>query len=317
MKINSRTVHFFDLQLSTNSMDKSITVAPQLTLNQLIPHIILKMQGMVVKCGKTPIDATQVKWDAATEELVLLLNKPDPERSDVAYRHRTSKSRRLGNKALDEDIEVSSHVLIKIPTNSTKARMLLTIGAGIAPAKIVSLFNSAYTNAVETPAIKRLRDIPLPTSVLSANGKQKTYKVNHRFSFTAMPNGTLSEIIRTGKVVGLDLISTGVEAFDSTTKVPMDRMQMHVNLKSESVNIPFIKNLLNLAKINRKFEADQVRIEYREQGQDDAVMKEKKFDTAHLEEAFTRSELISLDAPHYDHQTIISEEIVQKMLALT
>lgn len=317
MKIHSRTVHFFDLQLSTNSMDKSISVSPQLPLNQLIPHIVLKMQGMVVECGKTPIDATQVKWDAFTNELVLLLNKPDPERSDVAYRNRNSKSRRLGNKAFDEDIEVSAHVLIKIPNNSTKARMLLTIGAGIAPAKIVSLFNAAYKNAVETAVIKRLRDIPLPTSVLSANGKQKTYKVNHRFSFTAMPNGTLSEIIRTGTVVGLDLISTGVEVFDSTTRVPVDRMQMHVNLKSESVNIPYIKKILNLAKIGRNFDADQVRIEYREQGDDNAELKQKKFATANLEEAFTRSEVIALDTQQYDHQTTISQEIVEKMRALT
>lgn len=166
MKINRRTVHFFDLELITSPKDVTITTVPQLSLNQLIPHITPKMESIVIKCGNTPIDVTQVKTYPSTDELVLLLNKPDPERSDVAYRKRNSKSRRLGNKTIEEDIEVSAHVLIKIQNNSTKARMLLTTGAGISPAKIVSLFNSAYEEVKQTLAIKRLRHIPLPTNVL-------------------------------------------------------------------------------------------------------------------------------------------------------
>lgn len=131
-----------------------------------------------------------------------------------------------------------------------------------------------------------------------------------------MPNGTLSEIIRTGKVTGLDLISTGVEAFDSSTRVPIDRMEMHINLKSESVDIPLIKKIVGLAWSGRNFDADQVRIEYQDLDANDTQVKQKKFDTALLEEAFTRSESIALETQHYDHQTIISEEIVEKLRTL-
>ncbi len=260
---------------------------------------------MEIKCGKTPIEVTRVNWDALTDELVLLLNRPDPDRSDVAYRKRNSRSRRLGNKALDEDIEVASHVLIRIPSNSTRASMLLTTGASIAPAKIVSLFNSVYASAKNTPAVKRLRQIPLPTGILATNGKPKTYEVNHRFMFKAMPNGLLADIIRTGKVVGLNLIDTGSQAFDSSTRLNVDKMAMHIDLRSANVSIPFIKKLVNIAKSSRQFDADQVRIEYTDQGDDDNHVKQKTFEAAHLEEAFTRSEAISLDFPHFDHQTDI------------
>ena len=159
MKINSRTVHFFDLELSTISLDTAtIPLPPQLSLNKLFPHLISHIsEGFEIKCGNTPIEVTQKKWNLSSEELVILLNKPDPERSDVAYRKRKSKSRRLGNKELDEDIEVSSHILIKIPQNSTKATMLLTIGAGISPSKITSLLNSAYALAKKSQKINKLR----------------------------------------------------------------------------------------------------------------------------------------------------------------
>lgn len=318
MKINSRTIHFFELGVDTLSLDADIPSAPQLNLNQLFPALIPHLrEGMEIKCGKTPIEVTKFEWDASTEELVLLLNKPDPDRSDVAYRKRDTKSRRLGNKALDEDIEVSSHVLINIPSNSLQASMLLTTGASIAPAKIVALFNALYQSAKNTSAVKRLRHIPLPTNVLATNGKPRTYEVNHRFTFNAMPNGKLSDIIRTGKVVGINLVDTGSQAFDSSTRVNVDKMAMHIDLHSESVSIIFLKRLVTIAKIRRQFNADQVRIEYTDHGDVDGPVKQKTFDAARLEEAFTRSESISLDFHHYDQQTDISREIVEKMRALT
>lgn len=318
MKINSRTIHFFDLEVSTISLDKSIPSPPQIGLNQLIPHLVPHIQaGTEIKCGKTPIEVTQIKWDATSQELVLLLNKPDPERSDVAYRKRHSNSRRLGDKATDEDIEISSHILIKIPRNSTRAMMLITIGASIAPAKVVAFLNSTYKSAIETPQINKLRNIPLPTNVLDSNGKAKTYKVNHRFSFSALPNGMLADIIKTGKIVGLNLIDTGTTAFDSSNRVKVDRMVMHINLESENVDIPYIKRILSTAKKSRQFDTDQVRIEYKDQDNVDNPLKHKTFDAARLEEAFTRAESIALDAHHYDHQTIISMGIVDKMRALT
>lgn len=318
MKINSRTIHFFDLEVSTLSLDKSIPTPPQIYLNKLLPHLVPHIRdGMEIKCGKTPIEVTQIKWDASAEELVLLLNKPDPERSDVAYRKRNSKSRRLGDKATDEDIEVSSHILIKVLHNSTRAKMLLTIGASISPAKIIQLLNAAYKSAIETPSIQKLRNIPLPTNVLGGNGKAKTYEVNHRFTFSAMPNGMLSDIIQTGRIVGLNLIDTGTQAFDSSTNLQVDKMVMHINLQSESVDIPFIKKILGVARGKRKFDTSQVRIEYIDQGDDDNVVKKKTFDVARLEDAFTRAESIALDVNHFDHQTIISVEIIEKMLALT
>lgn len=317
MKINSRTVHFFDLEVMTLSLDKDIPLPPQINLNQLLPALVPCLRpGMEIQCGNTPIELTKFEWNATTEELVLLLNKPDPDRSDVAYRKRNSKTRRLGNKTPDEDIEVSSHVLIKIQGTSNRASMLLTIGAGIAPAKIVDLLNSTYTKAKNTASVKRIRNIPLPTSVLGINGQVKTYEVNHRFKFNAMPNGMLSDIIRTGKIVGLNLISNGSEAFDSTTRVKVDRIAMHIDLQSESVGIPFIRKILDIAKTRRQFNTDQVRIEYTDQSDGNSEVKQKTFNASRLEEAFTRSEAITLENPHFDHQTDISVEIVEKIRAL-
>jgi hypothetical protein len=317
MKINKRTVHFFELGISTVSLDSNIPSPPQINLDQLIPALMPHVKnGMEIKDGKLPIEVTQYNWDSKTGVLALLLNKPDPERSDVAYRKRNSKSRRLGNKAPDEDIEVSSHILIKIPENSTNAPMLVTMGAGISPAKIVAFFNAIYSSIKNNSAIKQLRNIPLPTGTLSATGKQQTYEVNHRFSFNALPNGLLSDIIRNGKVIGLNLIDNGIQAFDSSTNIKVNQIAMHIDLQSQSVTVPLIKRILNLAKDEHELNIDRLRIEYIDQGDDTNQIKNKTFDPARIEEAFTRSETISLEFIHPDHQTVISKEIIGKMQSL-
>jgi hypothetical protein len=317
MKINSRTVSFFELQLQTLPAGKDIPKPPQLPIGNLIPILAtLIPAGFEIKCGSTPIEVTCSRWDPATGELHLLLNKPDPERSDVAYRRRGAKVRRLGNKAPDEDIEVSSHVVISPGGSPTIARMMMTIGANIGPQKIVSLLHDIYRTAKDTARLKKLREPVLPINTLDAKGKPKTYKVNHKFTYSGMPNGQLREILQTGKVVGLHLISNGEEAFDSSTRIKMDKMTLHVNLERESVrDVSFIRGLVRLASTSRKFDADQVRIEYKDSEADTAI-KARLFNTSRLEEAFTRTESIELDIPHMEHQTHFSEEIIAKMRAL-
>ncbi|PIT83105.1 hypothetical protein B9Z40_05390 [Limnohabitans sp. 15K] len=314
VKINNRTVNFFELQVSTNSLDERIPIPPQVSLWKIVEKIIPYIKsGIEIQCGKTPIEVTQVTSDKTARELVLLLNKPDPDRSDVAYRRRGSKTRRLGNKAVDEDIEVSAHVLIKFNESSISGKMLMTTGAGIYPQKIVSLLNNVYKQVKKSGGLVGFDEIPLPTNILDDDGKKKKYKVKHAFSFSALPNGALTEIINKGRIVGVDLIDKGHQSFDSTVPVEIDRMEMHVNLKSVKPDIPYLKKLLKTAFDNRKFDADTIRIEYKERDVDDVQIKKKLFNAHRLEDAFTRSEIIELDNPHFDHQTKISEEIILKM----
>ena len=245
-----------------------------------------------------------------------ILNKPDPDRSDVAYRKRGSKARRLGNKAVDEDIEISAHVLIKCTELSISGKMLITAGAGIYPQKIVSLLNTVYKQVKNSGRLAGSDEVPLPTNILDSNGKRKTYKVKHIFSFSALPNGMLAEIINKGRIVGVDLIDKGHQPLDSTVSVEIDRMEMHIDLKSVKADIPYLKGLMKTAFDKRKFDADSIRVEYKERDVDDAQVKNKLFDAHRLEDAFTRSEIIELDNPHYDHQTKISDEIILKMKEL-
>ena len=156
----------------------------------------------------------------------------------------------------------------------------------------------------------------MPTNILDSDGKKKTYKVRHVFSFTALPNGVLAEIINKGKIVGVDLIDKGHQSFDSTVPVEIDRMEMHIDLKSVKADIPYLKKLMKTAFDKRKFDSDSIRVEYKERDVDDAQVKKKLFDAHRLEDAFTRSEIVELDSPHFDHQTKISEEIILKMKEL-
>ena len=74
MKINSRTVNFFELQANTSSLDSRIPIPPQISLWKLIEIIAPFLKaGDEIKYGKTPIEVTQVKLDKAQKELVILL----------------------------------------------------------------------------------------------------------------------------------------------------------------------------------------------------------------------------------------------------
>lgn len=316
MNINSRNVHFFEIDLETISRDERVPSPPKLPIVKVLSVIApLINNGYELSYSATPIEVTQARWIPSLGELHLLLNKPDPERSDVAYKKRRHKARRMGDKQKDEDIEVSSHIVIKADDSSSRAKMLITIGAKIPPAKIVALLTKVYRDNSNVPALVALRSPVLPTSVLDGSGKAQRYKVSHRFSLRAMPNQTLREIVANGKIVGLNLISTGSERLDSTYRVNVDRLEMHVELRAQKqVDVPFVKGVINSAFKSRKFEADKIEIEYTDvELTNDSSLKKKRLEVSKLEEAFTRSEKIVLDNPHFDHQVSISDEIIDKM----
>lgn len=318
MKINSRTVNFYEIHLQTHSLTESIKKAAQTPMSSLLPFLAQHIPAnFEIKYADTPIEVTVPRWDAAANELHLLLNIVDPEKSDVAYRRRTTRSRRLGNKTVDEDIEVSSHVVIRAIDGSPVAQMAMTTGASIPPGKIVALLKDIYKLHAKSPTIKRLINPPLPSNSTDTHGKPKTYKVKHQFHLNGMPNSTLKGIIKTGKIVGVELIDTGVHAFDSSNRISVDRMQMHVEVRSASVDIPFLRGLISTASKKRNLDADKIRIEYIDiNNAPDEKPKTHTFDSARLEEAFTRSEKIELEISHHDHQTEISEEIIQKISQL-
>jgi hypothetical protein len=238
MKINSRTVNFYEIQLTTTSRDKAIQSPAQTPIAVLMPflatHIPTKHE---IPYARTPIEVTASHWNASESELYLLLNIVDPEKSDVAYRKRSTRSRRLGNKEVDEDIEVSSHVVIRATDGCDTAKMGMTIGAGIPPGKIVALLRDIYSNQSSSTFIKKLTNPSLPTAAVDRKGKPVTYKVKHSMELNGMPNGTLLDIIRTGQVTGVDLIDTGIYAFDSSSTLSVDKMQMHVQLKASAVDV--------------------------------------------------------------------------------
>ena len=317
MKINSRTVNFYEVHLHTNSKSKDVEIATQTPMSQMLPLLAAKIPAQYeIKYGNTPIEVTQARWDKVKGELHLLLNIADPDRSDVTYRKRRIKVRRPGNKGADEDIELSAHVVLRADPGSAIAKVAMTVGAGIPPGKVVALLREIYKKEKNSDPLVKILSQPLPVATLSADGKKKTFEVAHSFQLNGMPNGTLMDIINGGKVVGVDLIDSGSYAFDSTSKLAVDRMQIHLNLENAAVDLNLIQRVIKSAKKNRKFEADKIRIDYTDKPGPGERVKHRLLPTSQLQAAFTRSETIELQNRHNDHQSIISDEIIQLMSEL-
>lgn len=318
MKIKSRTVSFYEINLLTSSISDEIEKAHQTAMDDLLPFLQKHIpKGHEIPYANTPIEVIESRWCTVNNELQLLLNITDPDRSDVAYRKRTTRARRTGDKAKDEDIELSAHVVIRPMPGSATAKMAMTTGAGVPASKVVSLLTAVYKLQAKSPTITKLTNPPLPTKTLDAKGKPKTYKVRHRFELNGMPNGTLKDIIKTGKIVGVELIDTGTKPLDASSPFSVNRMQMHIEVGAHNVDVSVLHRIMRAALKNKNIEADKIRIDYKEtQSSQDTEVKHKTFDAMRLNEAFTRTESITLETAHADQQLAISEEIISKVSAL-
>jgi hypothetical protein len=316
MKTKERLVHFYDLHLRTLPVSKGATAswnpfAENMAnmLSILTKHLT---KGVEVGANKD-IELSDFQYDPAKSKLTLLLNRPDPELSDVTYKDKSTKSRRNGNKTVTEAIEISSHVIITPYPNSETAEVRMTMRVGIYVERIAKLLNEIYDANVKTSQkIIALRLRPYPTQPLDKDNKPLTYEVNHRFECSAHPNAMLKDILINGEVKGLELIESGHHQFDTTERHTITRKTLKMELTSAKTSISNIRSLFPIAKSKHQINVDKVRIEYKI-GND---VNQKEFGINELDLAFTKNEKIILDVDHNQHQPKISPEIIAKMEAI-
>lgn len=312
MKTKERIVHFYDLQLHTLSLDEHVE-NPSPTEMAPMLDILVKFlkKGMEIGANKN-IELVDFQYSHRKAELVMLLNKPDAELSDVTYKDRTTKARRSGNKAPSEAIEMSSHVILTARQGQAFAEVRMTMGAGVYMDRISRLLNDVYDKNSEAKALSSMRNRPHPTNAIGRDNKPMTYSVRHRFEHRAHPNVWLKDILQNGKVQGIELIENGHEIFDVSQ--PHDMVRKTLQLKpSGRLAISSIRKMVGIASSKHNLEADQLRIDYTS-GKGESG--KKTFPLNHLDAAFTKSARIELDTEHNQQQSAISNEIVQKMLEL-
>jgi hypothetical protein len=314
MKTKERLVHFYDLRLETISLDQGISIPFSEDMGTMLTELSQYLKkGYEIGKNKN-IEVSDFSYDPAENKLILLLNRPDADLSDVTYKDKKTKSRRNGNKTPTEAIEISSHVIITARLNSEYAEVKMTMGAGVYIERVVKLLNDLYDeNKKTSKKILALKKRTHPTNAIGADNKPLTYQVNHRFEHRAHPNAWLKDILNSGEVSGLELIETGHHQFDTTQAHDIVRKTLKIIPMSSKWSIQSIRDLLPLAKKNHQLSADKIRIDYKV-GSDKS---DRTFALNELDSAFTKSERIELNVDHNQQQIVISSEIIAKMEAIS
>lgn len=314
MKTKERIVHFYELYLHTLSLDKEIQnpfATDMLTMLAALNKHIKK--GQEIGANKN-IEIIDFDFDEKKSTLIFLLNRPDPDLSDVTYKDKKTKTRRNGNKTATEAIEISSHVIITAIHGEAIAEVRMTMGAGIYADRIVVLLNDIYdTNKKTSKALKNLGTRAHPTNAIDDKNQPITYQVRHRFEQKSLPNVWLKDILNNGKVQGIELIENGHKEFDTTQPHDIIKRTLEIKPNTGLFSLDSIKKLFGIALKNHNLNADHVRIKYKSENGEDSS---KLFAQNQLDSAFTRSEKIELDTDHNQQQPAISKEIIAKMQAI-
>jgi hypothetical protein len=258
-----------------------------------------------IRPGTRQVQIALTDWvvDAKRREHYLLFNRADASLPDIPLRHfRTGESRWAG-KELEEGIDLSSHVLIRLPRDQTKpALTMLTGGSSLRTEDIPRMLNRLLKEAERLDSYSGLflRDHP--------NGSSERVRLHSKFEVDAHPSADLSLLLRGGALTGIDLISDGDEELDEEHRLMITETEFKVvpTQPGASLTLTVLKNAIGKAPAK----IDRVRVHYK-QGED--ATKAKLLLMQNLEAAFARKVTMRTAfaiTPRYER---VSMEMVDSM----
>lgn len=318
MKTTERTVHFYDLELQSRTRAKDIESPSSAKLGQLleIAHRCVKLPLQTHTTGLSVNILNDWKFDENTDTHTLLFNRADAAVSDVSFRNIKSRALRKGNKAPEEGIEISTHVLVRPNTDGRTALALMTMGSGIPIRHIANALNKQWNDQANESANKALFNFSHPSNAVDANGKPQTYKVRYSLNCAGHAGVVLTEALKNGKFMELELIRRENTEFDQGGNLRIKSESLRVGVGSDvSVSAAMLKRAIRLfVKDKPKNERyKEARIRYRRPSGGEQTVS---LALDNLDEAFTRKEKIKFDTDVDAQQTKLSPTIVAELKKL-
>lgn len=317
MKLNERTVHHYDLVMSSSTRSKGIVNPSKCTLEALITGFTkLGANGTEIsKTAGASVEISDWNFNAATKILTVLLNRADREVSDVAFKDLTSKVRRRAGKTKQEGIETSCHLLVKPNTDGHSALVLMTMGSGITFQTVERVLTTLAKLAKAVKANHDLFNFALPSGEADAAGKPVTYAVRYSFHLLAHKGSILDDALKGGSFVSMELIAHKHSPFDAGGNLQFQKQSFFVvAANAKSVSGALVKSALKkYLNADPEYQFDSARIAYTDT---DGRTKATTLETNNLDAAFTKRDVISLASPVESQQDQISATIRDEMLKL-
>lgn len=314
MKTKERTVHFYDLILSSYSGAEGIArpacadldaILSRLSKANPIGHMIVNNRSIIMCVADWKFDKTLMCHK-------ILINRADSNVSDVTFRDFKSNLIRKAGKTKVEGVECSAHIIVKPKPDKRSALLMMTGGAGVTSQRLDSLFTQLTTALKDDPASIDLFAFGHPSNERDAKGNLVTYKVNYKYECVGHKSAVLDDALRNGAFLSMDLIAHEHRAFDTGGNLQIE--EQSISIKAVNPSLMTAAKLINSVKAYLKNappqQYDNARIRYKGNNGDPQVTT---LSTNDLDAAFTRRQKIELANDVEAQQTKLNPDIISAM----
>ena len=321
MKVKSRSVHFYDLVLSSRTRVPSIANPSCCSLEELLQRLgtVSPSGTEVIKRATYTIEVADWANDSASCGYAMLLNCADRDVSDIALKDFSTRVRRKAGKTIQEGIEESCHVLIKPGADGRRALLLMTMGSGVT----FSAVEKALRELIKAVKAKSSNDdlfrFPEPTGAMLDAKTPVTYAVDYSVQLVAHKGTALDDALTHGSFVSMELISHAFKNFDAGGNLQEERQSVFVTAaksKVGSLTASLVKKAIRTfvkQHATTDLQYDNVRIAYTAP---DGQIHHNTLQTNDLDQAFTKRVSIELQKPVDAQQLKLSETVLSAMREL-
>lgn len=309
MQRRERTVSFYDLKASTN-----------IRASKLIPVQITVKDALKIAfeiCGKTKptfrdgkVHITLEDWDYHPRrgEYYVLFNRADPTGSDVPFKNLKTGRARMAGKTDDDGIDLSSHVIVRLPRSGVgPALLLMSGGSGLSAAKLATALTRLLRAGAKDPTFKAHFTRENPSG---AAGEK--IPVNNSLELVGHQSKYLQHILRTGRLEGMELISDVAQKLDSDGSFMITSKVLKVEAVQTGAKMSMSKLLAAIK--GAPDDIDRARIKFFEAGE--TTPQTHTFMLSDIEAAFVMKERIQFETDISPRYETVSLTVIDKMREL-
>lgn len=316
MKKTERVVLYYDLKITASSRTFGspvpVSVKKAISLMELVPRA---QQAMRMTRGAQTIYVSD--WARTGNTVKILINRSDKSLSDPVFSVPAKSARRIARKRRDEGQDFSSHIVIKIPQDSTSpALMLVEHCPGLNAIVIAKLFRRLIR--LSKPLSPKDFQQIHPDGSIDSDGKPQTYSVTYGVELDGHISPSFAEDLNRGEVKAVELITSrkSHNDFDTTGYLVEEKASVVLKVSPTALKPKNVAtHLLNLVKGKSK-EYGQAKIRFKvpdSKGERTVVVDP---DVGVAENYVKRDVLTNFDELLEASYPSFNEEIMNKMLFL-
>ena len=320
LPLRKRTIFFYELRLTSSTKAADIANPGNCGISKILQAFTAlaapaKLPMIVGKSASTITYLMDWRENAANGSYEILINKANAKLSDVAFRDLKTAVLRRAGKTKMEGIEHSAHIVIRPNNNDQTALILLTMGCGLGPSHIERVLRLMSRMASKDKANRRSYYFDDPSGAKAPDGSPIQYKVVYSFPVLGYMGQTLDEALRTGKFTSMELVAVEREKFDAGGNLQIAERTLKVSAAiPETVTGATVRNGLRFFQSQPDAQLyDRLRLNYKSRSGRSASTTLEIND---LDAAFTRREIVELDAEVDSQQLLLDGTIIEAMRPL-